>query len=92
MEKVDDLKSPLPGTGDVMAHANIKSKLPTAIDQSKVPTPTRSGQGLPVRRGDAAGRIGDATPPKPTSGKAHDVAAAPRTIRSRHRRPPPRDS
>jgi ElaB/YqjD/DUF883 family membrane-anchored ribosome-binding protein len=80
MEKVDDLKSKLPGTGEGEGSMGetIKSKLPDGdAIKSKVPDADAIKAKLPSGVSDAAGRIGDATPSKDdVKRKAQDVAGS----------------
>ena len=80
MEKVDDLKSKLPGAGDGEGSIGetIKSKLPDGdAIKSKLPDADAIKSKLPGGVADAAGRIGDATPSKDDiKRKAQDVAGS----------------
>jgi ElaB/YqjD/DUF883 family membrane-anchored ribosome-binding protein len=80
MEKVDGLKSKLPGTGDGEGSMGetIKAKLPDGdAIKGKVPDGDAIKAKLPSGVGDAAGRIGDATPSKDdVKRKAQDVAGS----------------
>jgi gas vesicle protein len=78
MEKVDDLKSKLPGTGDGAGSIGetIKSKLPDGdAIKSKLPDADAIKSKLPGGVGDSAGRIGDATPSKDAVKRRAQAAA-----------------
>jgi gas vesicle protein len=87
MEKVEDLKSKMPGGGDDAEGGfgdKVKSKLPSGEDVSgkvdalkeKVPDAGALKEKMPDGIGDAAGKIGDKAPSKEeVKEKAHGLAA-----------------